>query len=63
MKLGRQMKTPAQIHFWREVDRSAKEVEAWPAWLRGVREEQTKAKNVEALRANSQTRIAKIEKP
>jgi hypothetical protein len=59
MKLGRQMRTPAQVAFWREVDRSAKEVEEWPAWLRGVREEQTKATELEVVPAKRESRRVK----
>lgn len=32
------MQTEEQKRFWQEVERSAREVELWPAWLRGVAE-------------------------
>lgn len=41
MNVCRQMETEEQRNFWSEVARSAREVEKWPAWLRGVREEDT----------------------
>ena len=42
VQVGRQMETEEQREFWREVERSAREVDKWPAWLRGVREEEEK---------------------
>ncbi|MRR38184.1 hypothetical protein EG829_26750 [bacterium] len=40
MTVGRQMETEEQRQFWRDVEQSAREVERWPAWLRGVAEEE-----------------------
>jgi hypothetical protein len=37
IRVGRQMETEEQREFWREVARSAREVDQWPAWLRGVK--------------------------
>lgn len=34
--MGRQMETEEQREFWKGVEQSAREVDQWPAWLRGV---------------------------
>ncbi len=36
MKLVRNMDTPENRAFWRHVDKVAKEVDTWPAWMRGA---------------------------
>jgi len=33
-KLGRNLDTQKNRDFWAAVERSAKEVESWPAWMR-----------------------------
>ena len=35
MKMEKSMRTPEDKRFWEFVDKTAREVEAWPQWMKG----------------------------
>jgi hypothetical protein len=51
MKMEKSMKNPDDKRFWEFVDKTAREVEAWPQWMKGgepTGKQEAPAKSVES---------------